>query len=406
MELLNNKYIEVPIEINHTTKLINRLKIKPTNFTEWKQRHYITGYLNKNRKVNIYMTYSAWYKDQDFLKLKYNHDETLTNCDIPCIWKAKDLENLTPKEFKSADGFFCVEQPSLPNMKAWKGQKFIQYVLEPKTHCPQCHDKTHLFDIIATFDENSDIPTSYIRMDSKHWRSISPFDITKLSKDSAFISFIASHWTQFREDFISSLEAHIPVASFGRVRRNTNWGIHPECVNLAGSFTNTIDGSKGILTTSGETETTKIIRESVFKEKKTTTQEIDERFNLKNCIISKYPFYLSIENSQEKDYSTEKLWDTFNLGVVPVIWGAPNTRSYLPHPKSAIFIEDFNSTKALADYLKYLVNNETAYLEYHKWRTMKLSDEFEKRSYLSMHNLECNVCREVARLRIIEEYNT
>ncbi|RIB24746.1 Glycosyltransferase Family 10 protein [Gigaspora rosea] len=309
------------------------------------------------------MTYGSWYKDQDFLKLKYNHDGTLTNCDIPCIWEAKNLENLTPKEFKSADAFFCVEQPSLPKMKAWKGQKFVQYVLEPKTHCPQCHDKTNLFDIVATFDENSDIPTSYIRMDSKHWRSITPFDITKLSKDSAFISFIASHWTQFREKFISSLESHIPVASFGSVRRNTNWDIHPECVNL-------------------------------------------EHFNSKNCIISKYPFYLSIENSQEKDYSTEKLWDTFNLGVVPVIWGAPNTRSYLPHPKSAIFIEDFNSTKALADYLKYLVNNETAYLEYHKWRTMKLSDEFEKRSYLSMHNMECNVCREVARLRIIEGYNT
>ncbi|CAG8648934.1 13784_t:CDS:1 [Gigaspora margarita] len=363
MELLNNEYIEVPIEINHTTNLINKLKIKPTNFTEWKQRHYITGYLNKDRKVRIYITNGVWYPSQDFPRLKFNHDETLTNCDIPCIWKVKDLENLTPKEFKSADALLCVNQPSLPKMKAWKGQKFIQYTLEPTTHCPFCHDKNHLFDIRATVYENSDIPTSYIRMDTKYWRSISPFDITKLSKDSTFISFIASHWTQFREDFVSSLETHIPVASFGGVRRNTDLHIHPECENLG-------------------------------------------YFKSKNCIISKYPFYLAIENTQENDYSTEKLWDTFNLGVVPVIWGAPNTRSYLPHPKSAIFIEDFNSTKALADYLKYLVNNETAYLEYHKWRTMKLSDGFEKKSYLSMHNLECNVCREVARLRIIEGYNT
>ncbi|CAG8803067.1 3730_t:CDS:1, partial [Cetraspora pellucida] len=79
--------------------------------------------------------------------------------------------------------------------------------------------------------------------------------------------------------------------------------------------------------------------------------------------------------------------------------------SYLPDPKSAIFIEDFKNAKALADYLKYLVKNETAYLEYHKWRTMKLYDEFEKKSYMSIYNVECNTCREVARLRILEEYN-
>ncbi|CAG8567452.1 4287_t:CDS:1 [Dentiscutata erythropus] len=361
--LLNHEDIKIPnqlpIEFNNATELINELKIRPTNFTKWKQRHYITGYLNKGRKMRIYVIRGDWYKGQDYSRLKFNHDETLSDCDIPCIWKVKDLNSLTRKELKSADALLCVNQPDLPKEKAQKGQKFILYTLEPKTHCPECHDQDYLFDIHATYDEDSDVPTSYIRMDSKHWRSISPFNITELSENSTFVSFIASHWTQFREDFISSIENYIPIASFGGVRHNTDWDFHPECENLG-------------------------------------------LFSEKNCIISKYPFYLAIENTDEKDYSTEKLWDTFNLGVVPVIWGAPNTRSYLPHPKSAIFIEDFNSTKALADYLKYLISNETAYLEYHKWRTMKLSDEFEKRSYLSMYNFECNVCREVARLKIIE----
>ncbi|CAG8824797.1 9790_t:CDS:1, partial [Cetraspora pellucida] len=45
--------------------------------------------------------------------------------------------------------------------------------------------------------------------------------------------------------------------------------------------------------------------------------------------------------------------------------------------------------------------NETAYLEYHEWRSMKFSDEFVKRSYMSMRNMECNICKEVARLRIL-----
>ncbi|CAG8488383.1 29451_t:CDS:2 [Gigaspora margarita] len=61
-----------------------------------------------------------------------------------------------------------------------------------------------------------------------------------------------------------------------------------------------------------------------------------------------------------------KLWDTFKVGIVPIIWGAPNVRSYLPHQKSAIFVEDFPDVEELANYLKCLAKNETAYLEYLK----------------------------------------
>ncbi|CAG8720053.1 15326_t:CDS:1, partial [Cetraspora pellucida] len=71
----------------NTTVLISKLKIKPTSFAEWKQRHYMTGYFNKDRKVRIYVTEGDWYIRDDLPRLKYNHDETLTNCDIPCVWK-------------------------------------------------------------------------------------------------------------------------------------------------------------------------------------------------------------------------------------------------------------------------------------------------------------------------------
>ncbi|CAG8526025.1 20589_t:CDS:1 [Dentiscutata erythropus] len=360
--ILSPGWVKTPayesVKIDYMTKLME----KPTNLTEWKQRHYITSFLNKNREVRIYITAGDWYTYQDYLKLKFKHDETLANCDIPCIWQVKTLKDLRYKELRKADALLCVNQPNLPKKKAWNGQKFIQYTLEPTTHCPQCHDKNDLFDIRATFTEGSDVPTSYIRTDAEKWRIKTPFNVKKLSQNSPFISFVASHWTKFRQTFVKDLQDHIPVASFGKIHRNTEWKIYPECLKLG-------------------------------------------LFDAKNCVISKYPFYLSIENSQEDDYSTEKLWDAFDLGIVPVIWGAPNTRSYLPHPKSAIFINDFPDIETLAHYLKYLVKNETAYLEYHKWRTMEFTDEFKKKSYLSMYNFECNVCREVARLRIIEEHD-
>ncbi|CAG8609406.1 16378_t:CDS:1, partial [Funneliformis mosseae] len=341
-------------ELNTTIKsLVNELSTKPTSLTRWKRWHYLINYLNQNWEVKIYITEGDWYASQDLQRLKYNNDGTLANCDIPCVWKEKRLRYWVPsEELKTADALFCVNRPNLPIRKGWEGQKFINYNLEPVQH------DFGRFDILVTFEEFSDVPTSYIRMDHNEWRRKKPFNVTSLSPNSTFISFIASHWTEFRETWIPTLQAHVPVASFGKVYPNTPWD--SECINF-------------------------------------------EWFEMKNCIISKYPFYLAIENSQVQDYSTEKLWDTFKLGVVPVIWGAPNTRSYLPHPKSAIFIDDFPNVEELANYLKYLVGNETAYLEYHQWRTMKTwPEEFEKKAYMSMWNMECNVCKEVARLRIVK----
>ncbi|RHZ77164.1 hypothetical protein Glove_184g12 [Diversispora epigaea] len=343
------------VEVFETNHAFNELTIKPESLTGWKRRHYLTRDLNQNQEVRIFITRGDWYSNQDLKRLKYTNNGTLANCDIPCVWKEEHLYNWISKELKTADALFCVNSPNLPKQKGWEGQKFIEYSLEVN-YAPGP------FDILVTFRETDDVPTSYIRMDHNEWRKKKPFNITSLSPNSTFISFVASHWTKFRKTWIPTLQAHIPIASYGGVYKNTQWD--PECKGLP-------------------------------------------LFDMKNCVISKYPFYLAIENAQVQDYSTEKLWDTFNLGIVPVVWGAPNTRSYLPHPKSAIFIEDFPNVESLANYLKYLVGNETAYLEYHQWRNLKTwPEEFEKKAYMSMWNMECNVCSEVARLRVVKNLET
>ncbi|CAG8657099.1 3045_t:CDS:1 [Cetraspora pellucida] len=337
----------------------DELSIKPTTLEEWKRLHYLVSYLNNEQQVLIYVAQGDNYKSDDSVKLKYKFDKTLSTCEVPCIWNETRIEDLTSAELNAADAIFYVNQPTPLKSKAFKGQKLIQYTLMPATYYPQYHDKNNKFNIHVTFDEDSEVPTSYIRNPEK-WRVKEPYKIEKHPSNVASISFIASHSTKFRETWIPTLKEHIPIASFGSVHWNTNWDIHPECTNL-------------------------------------------EPYELKNCIISKYPFHLYIETSQEKDFTTEKLWDVFKSGSVPIIWGDPNIRSYLPDPKSAIFIEDFPDAKALADHLKYLIENKSAYLEYHKWRTMKAwSEGFDRKAYMSIENMECNVCKEVARLRILE----
>ncbi|CAG8814925.1 17975_t:CDS:2, partial [Gigaspora margarita] len=105
-------------------------------------------------------------------------------------------------------------------------------------------------------------------VDPERLHTIQSSDITKLSPNSALVSFVASHMTEYRRIFIPSLEAHMSVSSFGFVNHNTPWDHYPECLNSG-------------------------------------------KFETKNCAISKYPFYLALESCQEKDYSTEKLWAIF-----------------------------------------------------------------------------------------------
>lgn len=40
----------------------------------------------------------------------------------------------------------------------------------------------------------------------------------------------------------------------------------------------------------------------------------------------------AMENTNMKDYVTEKLWQAFEAGCVPIYWGPPNVADVLPDP--------------------------------------------------------------------------
>ncbi|XP_043277743.1 glycoprotein 3-alpha-L-fucosyltransferase A-like [Venturia canescens] len=92
----------------------------------------------------------------------------------------------------------------------------------------------------------------------------------------------------------------------------------------------------------------------------------------KDCpLLSAYKFYLAFENSECREYITEKTyWNAYGKGSVPVILGVPRAdcERLLP-PRSFIYTADFQSPSKLADYLRYLDNNDDAYDEYHAWRS-------------------------------------
>mmetsp|Transcript_15012 Transcript_15012/g.29271 ORF Transcript_15012/g.29271 Transcript_15012/m.29271 type:complete len:520 (-) Transcript_15012:182-1741(-) len=99
-------------------------------------------------------------------------------------------------------------------------------------------------------------------------------------------------------------------------------------------------------------------------------------------LAAKYKFYLAFENTILDGYVTEKLMKTLSFGPIPIYMGAPDVFNITTR-RSFINVHDFASPKDLADYLLYLTNNQTAYDEYHLWRTLPPEDAFDT-NYLQM----------------------
>lgn len=83
-----------------------------------------------------------------------------------------------------------------------------------------------------------------------------------------------------------------------------------------------------------------------------------------------YKFYLAFENSNCKDYITEKFFvNALNRNVLPIVMGArpEDYESSAPY-RSYIHVDEFASPKELAEYLHILDKNEELYNSYFKWK--------------------------------------
>ncbi|XP_064146797.1 alpha-(1,3)-fucosyltransferase 7 [Loxodonta africana] len=84
--------------------------------------------------------------------------------------------------------------------------------------------------------------------------------------------------------------------------------------------------------------------------------------------VARYRFYLAFENSQHRDYITEKFWrNALAAGTVPVVLGPPraNYEAFVP-PDTFVHVDDFGSTRELAAFLAGM--NKTRYQRFFAWR--------------------------------------
>jgi alpha-1,3-fucosyltransferase 10 len=98
----------------------------------------------------------------------------------------------------------------------------------------------------------------------------------------------------------------------------------------------------------------------------------DERL----AVCSRHKFTLAFENSLVVDYVTDKLFDVWIAGSVPVYLGAPNVSEFAPSAHSYIDVADFDSPNELAGYLNHLDRHEDEYEAYLEWKRVGPDDRF------------------------------
>ncbi|XP_047505224.1 alpha-(1,3)-fucosyltransferase 10 [Pieris napi] len=148
-----------------------------------------------------------------------------------------------------------------------------------------------------------------------------------------------------------------------------------------------------------------------LKNKQMPARFVDDYLNRLNDddflhFIARYKFVLAIENGVCDDYITEKLWRAIKVGTVPIYFGSPTVKDWLPHENSAILLEDYPTPKLLSDYLKRLDNDNNLYERHLQHKTkqlisnMRLLNELKLRPYQTdalkvAEEFECFICKKL-----------
>ncbi|XP_050394325.1 alpha-(1,3)-fucosyltransferase 10 isoform X2 [Patella vulgata] len=151
-----------------------------------------------------------------------------------------------------------------------------------------------------------------------------------------------------RDKLVYLLQQYIPIDSYGRCMKNKDF---PKSL----SFDD--DGSMAPM-------------------------ESDEFY----AFLSRYKFALAFENAICDDYVTEKFWRPIQIGVVPIVFGSPTIKDFLPDEKSAIITSDYSSVKELADHLWHLDEHDDEFSQHLQFKfsgitNPKLKKFIEKREW-------------------------
>lgn len=107
-------------------------------------------------------------------------------------------------------------------------------------------------------------------------------------------------------------------------------------------------------------------------------------------------FKLVAENINEDWYVTEKVWDALGEGTIPVYWGPPQVKDWVP-PGSIIYALDYESSDELVD--KILNFSDKDFKAAYAWKEKPVSEwgGFEKAWEFSHYTILPRICEEASK---------
>ncbi|CAH2326194.1 alpha-(1,3)-fucosyltransferase 6-like [Pelobates cultripes] len=242
---------------------------------------------------------------------------TLNHCensgeDQGCFFTADRNYYLTANAVIFHHRDVCQSKSQMPQITRPPGQYWVWFNLESPSHSPNLGFMDNLINLTMSYRSDSDIFTPYGWLVKNNINQ----NFT-IPKKTLLAAWVVSNWnpSSKRVQYYQELNKHMQIDVYGRQHKT--------------------------LPHAGMQDT-----------------------------ISKYKFYFSFENSQHRDYITEKLWrNALAFGAVPVILGSTreNYERFIPRD-SFIHVDDFPSPKGLADYLHELDKDKERYERYFKWR--------------------------------------
>jgi len=116
-----------------------------------------------------------------------------------------------------------------------------------------------------------------------------------------------------------------------------------------------------------------------------------------------YHFWFAAENSNADSYVTEKIYQAFDAGVVPVYFGAPNIERFVPDPSSIIMADGY-TPKELAALLNKTASDPTEYAKYFAWKKKPFSKDFTRLLRLASRTVQCRLAMHLEGLDMEQEW--
>ncbi len=237
----------------------------------------------------------------------------------------------TDKSFEVPSDVIVFHLPSLsqiPYEYKPADQVWVAWCMESDVNYPFLKNKEVMgyFDIKMTYRLDSEVPCTYL-----YKRYQQSFRNNPKKKTKYLNAFISSTFNQSgRLEYFKELMQHLEIDSYGKVFNNCR------------------------------------------------LQGDDKSHKAKESLIANYQFTIAFENSISQDYVTEKFFQPLAAGSIPIYLGAPNVDDFAPGDKCYINVNDFESPKKLALYIKKLQKDNQQYQEYFEWKKQPFRPGFTR----------------------------